>query len=404
MKISKPSVTSLFFFLLLLAAALKDDLESITISEYWSELSIHPAISFIKSTSFIFLTLAGIIGLHAIIRDKNLFFRISASSAFLILLSFVSALRATYFDMDASFKLFQAFALTLFIVLVGGRLASSCGVAILKQKLATTFYLFAATFIVINGMNVVLGYGFVPDNPRFFGTASHPNFIGAQLALCNIIVAATIVGTHFARWHQYIAPIILLSGGIPALLLTGSRTSLLMLTVGLSALWFAKRKFRMNLLTAFAFLSLFGLFIFVIFNADADSTFYRGAGGANTRSEVWITMLRLITIHPWFGYGYFIDYSENSYLRSMIAFGIPFGLVLIAVVLFCAVKLFLLSWKNKKMQDKPEHLYLALMSALLVGGVFEGFLIDAWSLPKLTLILLTIVTIPSPHLPQHRNR
>jgi len=405
MKISKLSVTSLFFFLILLAAALKDDLEAITSSEYWSELSIHPAISFLKSSSYVLLIMAGIIGFFIIIRTKHLSIRISSASTILLALTLVSGMRATYFDMNAAFKLFQAFALTLFIILVGGRLTSDCGITQIKQKLANAFFIFSATFIVINAMNVAFGYGFAPNNPRFFGTATHPNFIGSQLAICNIIVAARIISSNFARFRQYIASIILLSGGIPALLLTGSRTAFLMFIVGTSVLWLSKRKFKVDIWLLAALLTFFSLLMFVIFQADIDSAFYRGEGGTNTRSDVWISMINLIIDNPWFGYGYFIENSENSYLRSMIAFGIPFGIALSSVVLLCTVKLFKLSWNNRKFPDKPEHLFFALMLALLMGGIFEGFLIDSWSLPKLTFILLTVATITSSnHQHQHLNQ
>lgn len=191
----------------------------------------------------------------------------------------------------------------------------------------------------------------------------------------------------------------LLTCGILLQLLTGSRTALLMLTWGISTLWLSKNKFRANIFTALALLALFGSFLFVVINSDVDSTFYRGEGGSNTRSEVWISMLHLITDRPWLGYGYFIEYSENSYLRSMIAFGIPFGIALSIATIFCAVILFSQSWINKQIPDKAEHFFFALMSSLLIGGIFEGFLIDSWSLPKLTFILLTIATLPST---QHR--
>lgn len=403
MKISKSSATTLFFFLILLAAALKDDLEVITISEYWSDLSIHPAISFLKNSSYVTLIMSGIIGFFITIKANHLSIRISLASKILIILSIASGVRATYFDMDAALKLFQALALTLFIILVGGRLTSDFGTAHMKQTLANAFFIFSATFIAINTINAAFGYGFAPNNPRFFGTATHPNFIGTQLAICNIIVAARIIYGNFAHIRNYIAYITLLSGGILALLLTGSRTALLMLIVGTTILLLSKRKFKVDIWILSASLTFFSLFIFIIFQADIYSTFYHREGGTNTRSDVWIYMVKLIFVNPWFGYGYFVENSENSYLRSMIAFGIPFGIALSSVVLLCTINLFKLSWNNRKFPDKPEHLFLALMLALLTGGIFEGFLIDSWSLPKLTFILLTIATITPSNHHQHFN-
>lgn len=169
MNISKFNSKSLFFFLLLIAAALKDDFGSISTSEYWSELSIHPGISFIKSLSSILLITSGIIGLYIILGNKHTNLRVSTSSTFLIILTIITTLIATYFDIELAFKLFQTSAINTFIILVGGNIKSN-------QELFDSFYLFSATFIIFNTINAALGYGFVPYNTRFFWNNNSSKF------------------------------------------------------------------------------------------------------------------------------------------------------------------------------------------------------------------------------------
>ncbi|NCB13170.1 MAG: HAMP domain-containing histidine kinase, partial [Erysipelotrichia bacterium] len=108
-------------------------------------------------------------GLYIILRNKHTNLRVSTSSTFLIILTIITTLIATYFDIELAFKLFQTSVINTFIVLVGGNIKSN-------QELFDSFYLFSATFIIFNTINAALGYGFTQYNTRFFGTTIHPNF------------------------------------------------------------------------------------------------------------------------------------------------------------------------------------------------------------------------------------
>ncbi|HEX9597682.1 MAG TPA: hypothetical protein VF982_12440 [Anaerolineales bacterium] len=46
----------------------------------------------------------------------------------------------------------------------------------------------AGAIVALNLINILHGHGYVPGNPRLFGTAPHPNFLGVQLAICLLIL------------------------------------------------------------------------------------------------------------------------------------------------------------------------------------------------------------------------
>ena len=393
MKIAKPHIGTAFFLTILLASALKDDAEVLANSAHWAEMTVHPIIALFKEYSILFLVASGAIGAIILTMYKSWSFRTSNAAILISILIFFPILRSVYFDAEAAQKLFQAFTLTFFVLVVGWRIAATYGPAALKRDLANAFYWFSIILVAGNAVNAALGHGFAPNNPRLFGTSAHPNFLGVQLAICNIVIATKIVEFSFSRWKQHVIPIFILAVGLIALLLTGSRTGFLVMAAGMSTLWLTKRKFRIDIWLIILVLILGVFFIFLLFNADTGSSFYRGQDGANTRSEAWDSMLALIKQNPWNGTGYFTGYSENSYLRSMVAFGIPYGIFLIIALIYIEIILLRLSWKCRNAPTSPEHLYLSLMTAIMLGGFFEGYLIDSWSVPRLTLILLTLACI-----------
>ena len=404
---SKPRIGTAFFLSLMLAAALKDDAEGLLESTYWADLSIHPTLSLIKEHSIYFLLIATILGLFIFAKNVNFSLRITSASVFVLILAFAPILRASYLDTAIIHKFIQAFSLTFFIVLVGWRITSSHGALALKQELSNAFYWLSVILITANFLNMAFGHGFAPNNSRLFGTTTHPNFLGVQLAICNIAISSRVFELSFSQWKQYIAQAMLLLSGLFMLLLTGSRTGFLVMLVGISTLWLARKGFRVSFLTILALTILVATFVFFAIYADADSTFYRGENGVNTRSSAWSSMLDLIKERPWIGHGRFIGQSENSFLRSMIAFGIPYGLLLFATIIYSLVRLYRLSWKYRTEHTSPEHLHFSLLTALITGAVFEGYLIDSWSLPRLTFIILALACLSrrssSSHYPNQSN-
>ena len=389
-----------FFFLLILAfgAALKDDLGAISDDPFWSELSIHPLIALFKSYSYTLLAGAGVLSIYVAFTSKKLALRISGTALAILALSGFASLRASLIDQAAAVKLLQALVLYSLVILTSGLLMVRHSIETFKQEAARALFWFATIYIAINVLNMVSGYGFVPGNSRFFGTTAHPNFIGIQLAVCNIAIAANVLLKPLRQWKTLATASPTLVVGVVAQLATGSRTALVALVVGLAILLLVKRKFRIDPILIIFTILIFGFFSYLALSPDtADGAFQRGTDGfSNTRAEAWSSMISLIIENPWFGNGYFIGFSENSYLRSMVAFGIPYGTAL--TIILCWI--FSLHFRNSKRTatdlNSPNHVYFALIGGLLAGGIFEGYLVDSWSLSKFILIFLSSTAILTP--------
>jgi hypothetical protein len=240
-------------------------------------------------------------------------------------------------------------------------------------------------YIFINFINFISGYGFVPGNSRYFGTATHPNFIGVNLAICNLIIMAGFKNKVPLLW---MLPFVLI--GVAMQVASGSRTSFIMLCVGLMAFQYAGFgfKFKLKLLLPAAVLVIF-FCVFLIFAPERYFVFFeRGETGGDTRSVAWINMFLTILDNPWFGVGGFVGYSENSYLRVMVAYGIFFGAAIGLTFLSVAVALY------RVVRNLTKHRFIgvnfSLCCALLVGGVLEGYLADLWSFPKLIFYFLAL--------------
>lgn len=381
-----------FFLLLLLGASLKDDFGSLQDSSMWSELSIHPAVALLKNNSNIFLAGAGLIAVYVIGKNRSASPRISILTIALISLTGISCLWAIYVDTDAAIKLAQASFIYIFIAITAGFLRTKFGPYDFNRVLADSFFWFATLLVIVNFSSLSLGFGFVPGNVRFFGTTTHPNFIGVQLAICNIALLAHAIFQNSRSRRSKIFSYLLLAIGLYAQGATGSRTSFAMLLTGTTLLFLARRQYKIGISLLLPLFAVVSVFAFLTFSPDvADGAFQRGIDGdTNTRKEAWLSMIHLISENPWLGKGSFVGYSENSYLRAMTAFGVPYSVILI--ITFSLI--FKRHFRNSKFAALPNpphsHLFLALMGALLIGGLFEGYLIDSWSLPKLVLLLLSI--------------
>lgn len=387
------SLPGLFIFLLLLSAAFKDDIDTVSNSEFWSELALPGWLSLLKRGSDVLLFVAGAVGLLCILRSASATFTISRTAVAFLILIFLSILRAVYDTPDAATKLFMASLLALFVFVVLGTLISRYGAENIKIAAARAFIAFASVFIAINGLIYVLGYGFVPNNPRFFGTATHPNFIGVQLAISNLVMLFVVLTSGNGK-GKLILGVPLLCAGLWLMLSTGSRTALMVFIFGAAALLASVNKYRVKWWMFGLPIMALSLAVYITISTDVSLAFQRGEGGGNTRALAWGSMLRQISESPWIGHGYYIGYSENSYLRAMSAFGVLWGVALLLVVLVCALKHSKQSYINRGTPSSPQHLFFSLMVAISFGGLFEGYIVDSWSLPRLTFLFL-LALIPA---------
>lgn len=374
-----------FVFSLLFFAAFKNDMQGILLSEYWFELAVHPFLSLVKRYSWMMLVFSVLVGMGAIFSGQKFIVYNFRHAGVLIFFAFVTSLVSFFYDVNMGVQALQAALILLFIYYVFGVLVVRFGVEEVMEQMATGFLFFSMFYIFINFINFVGGYGFVPGNLRYFGTATHPNFIGVNLAICNLIVVAGFKDKVPLLW---VLSFVLV--GVAMQVASGSRTSFVMLCVGLMAFQYAgfgfKVKFKLLLPATVVVLLFCGFLIFAHENYFV--FFERGESGGDTRSVAWINMLLTILDNPWFGVGGFVGYSENSYLRVMVAYGIFFGTAIGLTFLSVAVALY------RVVRIQTEHRFIgvnfSLCCALLVGGVLEGYLADLWSFPKLIFYFLAL--------------
>ncbi len=383
----KWNAATLFVLLLLFSAAFKDDTDAIANNQNWSGLAIPNWLNDIKSNSEVLLIIAGIIGLSISLRKISFRFRIGYPALSLLTLSFFSVIRTIQDHPDSTLKLSTSFLLILFIFYVCGRISTQSGVESLKKVVINAITHFSIIFILINGAIYGLGYGYVPQNPRYFGSSIHPNFVGTQLAICNIFITSKIIDL-FNKKQVGVLLVIILLLGLWLTLASGSRTALAILVTGISTLIITSNKFKLKWWMTAIIILLIPLALYIANKSELEIAFYRGENGSDTRTAAWLSMIQEISEHPWLGYGYFSGQSENSYLRAMNAFGIPYGALLIGIVFFCIGKLLIQSLRDSRLPSSPQHLLLATFIAISIGGIFEGYLVDAWSLQKLIFVLV----------------
>lgn len=386
----------LFLFLstLLLSVLFKDDTQSLVDSEFFSDLAQSPLILQIKQISPSILVcsflLGGYIlfvGVYALAKNNSNFIYKNTLSLTLVMLSFFSVVRGYCQDPSVGFQFLQAFLVLLFIYLVLSISFVKYGVDNCFVEIKKALYFISIIFVMVNAIGFYSGYGFVADNPRFFGSSSHPNFIGVQLSLCAIILISHVKTD---KNLFYLLPVIVFC--LVLLVMSGSRTSILMLVAGMVALnenyiSSNRKKFFSTLLFVF-------ILVGVVIYFAPQSVFDRGDSGGDTRSEVWFEMIVNISNNFWFGLGSFVGASENSYLRAMVAFGFLYGLILF---LTCISTIFSLYFNSKSeclsLSNKPEKLFFTLMFSLFIGSLFEGFLSDLWSFPKIVFFVISLTCL-----------
>lgn len=381
----------LFYFalLLLLSASLKDDLGAIETNIFWSDLAVSPIVAALKSYSYQLAIIGLCCGGYFILMEKAFSIKRNRISFFFIVLWGFAVLRIYINDENLAFRFLISFVLYLFIFYVLSAAIELYGIKLVKFNFAIAMYVFSLIFVLTNFLNLLSGYGFVPGNPRFFGTSIHPNFIGVQLAICNIILLASVVGGW--RFYGYIGvaiSIFVLVVGVVSQLATGSRTALLILIFGMMLIFYRKNKLIFYVLAIAVSLIASILIIYIANDVfGVAESFFRGVGQSDTRTEAWYSMLKNIESAPLFGLGVFQGFSESSYLRLMVVFGVPYGILMIALLTILIVHHF----KMDALAENYFHqknLFIALTAGLSIGAFFEGYLTDLWSLPKLMFVFL----------------
>ncbi|WP_374494569.1 O-antigen ligase family protein [Zoogloea sp.] len=381
---------SIFIRLMLLGLAFlalfKDDSSVIENSEFWTELEWDPISMMFKKVSLYVGLLGAAAGCALILMCRKKVVRLgSASLPYLGLLLYV-VFRVAVEGESAAGKYVLGFVLMLVLLVAIEFYISNFGVGQCVSELSFSLGVVAIFYVLLNFVGMVMGYGYVPGNPRFFGTSSHPNFIGVQLALCDLTLLYLLNRSRSVS--AILVVLVLLAVGLYMQAASGSRTGLAVFAVGLVFWMLASRGFKLKASLIYAMI-VFGVLClagYLYFFADIADAFDRGDHGYDTRSEVWAALLKTSLENPIFGTGYFIAASENSYLRGAAAYGVPYALVLVGVV--CKASFDLYRGVRISSRIRPElALFLSYLMALSAGGVLEGYLIDTLSYQILVFVL-----------------
>jgi O-antigen ligase len=214
---------------------------------------------------------------------------------------------------------------------------------------------------------------FIGNTYRFIGMGANPQFMACRSAfqvLCAIwlFYYGSIVGR--VLW------VIIAVLGVGVIAATGSRTGLLLLTLGLGIIS-VRRLGRVVIVIPVIGLSIFLLTILV----DAigiSLPFSRLISGDNTREQAWGILVNQFLSSPIIGVGTGTsEKSENSVLYAAASYGIFAAACLVAFVIWIISRCVTMVRRTRDVPDVHRFvdLFVAMLMMYLAGSIFEGYMI-----------------------------
>lgn len=376
-------ITSTIVAALLLFASMKNNYENTLTNLNWNTIENSGISLFIRSYSqaFLLVTLA-ICAVRSI--PKGLMnIRIGGLFAFLLLMQTVAVLRGAEFDTDLGIKLaFGTVAFIIIYIFVSNEIARS-GEVVAMKSIFIGCLLFSCVITVINIHEMARGFGYATNVPRFFGTSSHPNILGATCG----IAACTF-------WHQFrqtskrsnqISCLVLFGLSCYLLLKTGSRSGMVIPAVYFFVYEYSRQNYFLVVLSFIGTILVICLIVWSGLDlANVSDSFYRGDySSGDTRSLAWGLLLDQINDSVLFGAGLFTKATENSFLRGWANYGIFYAtfytILHVAVLWQCMMLLG---------SSTPYARYFAcLYIGLFAGSILEGYMVDAYGVPIVYLYI-----------------
>jgi|HubBroStandDraft_6_1064221.scaffolds.fasta_scaffold248255_1 hypothetical protein len=383
-------------FFILLAAAMRDDTAVIAQSEWWSDLQRHLVVSFLKEYSIIILGFTCILIVSGVVSRRHFFIYLTLGPLIFLMEVLYAVCRGSLGDSEFGVRLLIGFLFySVVIFYCFNIIVNDCTSNFVKILVSSMLY-FSYFIVAINAFNLLTGNGFVPGNPRLFGTALHPNHMGVQFGLAEIVLLCECLKkTSFIR---LLVSVMMFLCGLLMLTLTGSRTGLLVFVVGSYFMLLAKAGFTAR----FAITALVGVIVLVIgtvflihqFETGADSSILDSYLRDNVevdptdRGEAWADLVDQIAKRPITGTGRYGDSTENSFLRGWAIYGLPYFLMFNALIITNLFGL-LVSCRHFGYEYGISLLF-GLFMGLIAGSIFEGYLVEIWGVPIIVWILLTV--------------
>lgn len=252
-------------------------------------------------------------------------------------------------------------------------------------------------FLAVNGYQALFDpYPITFVHGAFLGTTGNPQHAATLLAStipCILFLSQVQTQKLWALFWT-----ILLICVFIALFLTGSRTGAIMgvLSIGL---FFRHSNRRVRIVVPGILLG--GILCIVLIpllgqfhtSIDVSSVTRQLLNVDNTRSQVWTALWRNFSTYPVFGIPLqgdrFSGYGENSWLAVASVLGMAGLIPLFVFGVSCSQMIFKL---NRIAARSPAYamssnVVIAGLSALLVGSIFEAFLLGTITFPLITLLL-----------------
>ncbi|MCK1546331.1 hypothetical protein IVB12_31430 [Bradyrhizobium sp. 179] len=378
-------IVSILIAALLLFASMKNNYENILTNANWSTIENSGISLFIRSYSQAFLLVTLVICAIRSTFKGVMNVRIGPLFAVVLLMQTIAALRGFALDTDLGIKLaFGIAAFMIIYVFVSSEIVADGKTATMKS-IFIGCVLFAAIIILINIHEMARGFGYAVNVPRFFGTSSHPNILGATCG----IAACTF-------WHYFrqtdgrinqISSLVLFGLSCYLLVKTGSRSGMVIPVVYFFFFEFS----RQNYLLVAASLIGATILIYLIVSNDIDlanlsNSFYRGDySSGDTRSLAWGLLVDEINENFMFGSGIFTKATENSFLRGWANYGVFYA------ALYAALQFVVLCRCVMLLRSSPLFVryFACLFIGLFASSILEGYMIDAYGVPIVYLYIVT---------------
>lgn len=236
-------------------------------------------------------------------------------------------------------------------------------------------------------------------DPSRLTTGLEDRFIGVAANPQHVAVFAAGVMT-FAAWRIWGEPvrkglpfwIALFAGCGVLILLTGSRTGVVMATIGTAALGYRRLGRAVLAAPALALLAFMSLQVASFLGVDLPLA--RLSEGGDTRSIAWSSLLAEFMSSPMIGVGMSeLDKSENSFLYAGASFGIGMVLLVItlAIALFVQCIAVMRAAQPYRRLRPIADLVLGFNLAYFFGANFEGYIMSRNS--AMMVLLMVSATV-----------
>lgn len=297
------------------------------------------------------------------IKNKFTVHRNSKSLFFYYIFSFIVIISGTKIDL---LRLVYITIVLLYYLTITPRL-----VFYNEKKLCIVKSIFYGTnmIVIINAVLFFIYPSSLIWKGRFYGTVSHPNFIGIILA-----INVSLCFFYFLNNKKKIRKFFLLFLVVISLVMsfsTGSRTSLGLSLMSIFTLIF----FRLRNIQTKILVSLIILLVLLFFSNFISLDTFDYVERGNTREDTWRILYKEATKFPLFGKGK-VGVTSNSYLFAIVASGVVGALFLFASIIKSLSFIFF-----KGIKTNSNIIYFVLLLIILLGAVMEGYLLDNVAVP-----------------------